>query len=187
MSTDWVGADLQEAEAARAGVALPHDELNPFELLNAVLRSWRIVATLLLGSTALVTVYWALVPWTYTASTAFVPESRSQTRGVPTGIAGLMGQFGVSVGADASQSPRFYAAVLKGRELLERILLTRFPDPRDAREPRDSVTLLQVLAVRGRSPADSLFNGVRSLDEKVSVDVDNLTNIVRLQIGRAHV
>jgi len=182
VSTDWVGADLQEAEAARDRPALPHDELNPFELLNAVLQSWRVVATLLLGSAVLVTVYWALVPRTYTASTAFVPENRTQARGVPTGIAGLMGQFGVSVGGDASQSPRFYAAVLQGRELLERILLTRFPDPRSTREPRDSVPLLQILPVRGRSPADSLYNGVRRLDELMTVDVDNPTNIVRLSV-----
>ena len=154
MSTDWVSAGVQEAEAPRERQAVPQEELNPFELLNALLRSWRVIAILMLGSAALATLYWARLPWTYTASAAFVPESRTQSRGVPSGLAGLMGQFGVAVGPDASQSPRFYAAVLKGRELLERILLTGFPDPRGGAASRDSVTLLQLLGVEGRSPAD---------------------------------
>ena len=182
MSTDWVSAGVQEAEAPRERQAVPQEELNPFELLNALLRSWRVIAILMLGSAALATLYWARLPWTYTASAAFVPESRSQSRGVPSGLAGLMGQFGVAVGPDASQSPRFYAAVLKGRELLERILLTGFPDPRGGGAPRDSVTLLQLLGVEGRSPADSLHNGVLTLDALVGVDVDNATNIVRVSV-----
>ena len=123
MSGEWAGTDLQDAELPRQR----DDELNPFELPNAVLRSWRVVAALVLGAIALVLVYWALVPRTYTASVAFVPENRNQARNVPTGIAGLIGQFGVSLGSDGNQSPRFYAAVLKGRALTEQILLSRFP------------------------------------------------------------
>lgn len=189
MSGGWVDANVQDAETRRdRGTSperlapLPEDELSPFELLNTVLRSWRILAALLIGTAALVTAYWALVPRTYTASVAFVPENRSQTRGVPTGLAGLIGQFGVSLGADGNQSPRFYAAVLQGRELTERILLTRFPDPRSVREPRDTVTLLELLGVRGRSAADSLYRGVLRLGQLVSVEVDNPTNIIRVSV-----
>ena len=182
MSGDWAGADLQDAELDRPGGTQRDDELNPFELPNAVLRSWRVVAALVVGAVALVVAYWALVPRTYTASVAFVPENRNQSRGVPTGIAGLIGQFGVSLGSDGTQSPRFYAAVLKGRALTEQLLLSRFPDPRGGRQPGDSATLLQLLGVKGLNSVDSLHNGVLALDQLVAVDVDNLTNIVRLTV-----
>jgi uncharacterized protein involved in exopolysaccharide biosynthesis len=182
VSGEWAGPDLQDAELPRPGGAQRDDELNPFELPNAVLRSWRVVAALVFGAVALVLAYWALIPRTYTASVAFVPENRAQSRGVPTGIAGLIGQFGISLGSDGNQSPRFYAAVLKGRGLTEQILLSRFPDSRSARQPQDSVTLLELLGVDGRNAVDSLHNGVLTLDALVTVSVDNLTNIVRVNV-----
>lgn len=182
MSGDWAGTDLQDAELPRAGRGQRDDELNPFELPNAILRSWRVVVALVFGAVALVVFYWAMVPRTYTASVAFVPENRTQRSGVPTGLAGLIGQFGFSLGSDGNQSPRFYAAILTGRALSEQILLSRFPDPRGSRQTQDSVTLLQLLGVDGTSPADSLNNGVLVLGEVVTVSVDNLTNIVRVSV-----
>ncbi|MGH7546743.1 MAG: hypothetical protein ACREMM_01055, partial [Gemmatimonadales bacterium] len=68
-------------------------------------------------------------PRTYTATIAFVPEARPQAR-LPSALSGFFGQLGLSLGAEASESPRFYATVLKGRELMERVLLTAFADPR---------------------------------------------------------
>lgn len=161
----------------------PHsdDEPNPFELLNAILQRWRVLAAGLLVSAGLVTVYWAVVPRTYTATTAFVPEVRGQTR-LPSGLSGFFGQLGLSLGGDANESPRFYATVLKGRELMERVLLSAFADPARGTAPGDSLPLLQILRVPGRNYADSLHNGVKQLDQLVSAEVDNPTNIVRVNV-----
>jgi len=117
---------------------------------------------------------------TYTASTTFVPEASAGTK-LPSGLAGLAGQFGLSVGADASQSPRFYADVLKSRELLERTLRTRYADPRSA--TGDSASLLVLLRIGGRSGPDSMSNGVRAFSGQVGTRVDVQTGVVRLAVS----
>lgn len=146
-----------------------------------MLRRWRIVVGVPLLVGAVTTLISFVVPPTYTATTTFVPEVRSQSR-VPSGLAGLAGQLGVSIGVEPSQSPRFYADVLRSRELLERILLSRYQDARAGEGAIDSTTLLRILRVRGDSPADSLAHGVEQLNKRISVRVDAQTSIVRLNI-----
>src|SRR5690242_20974405 len=53
---------------------------------------------------------------------------------LPAGLAGLASQFGVSLGSDASKSPKFYAQVLRSRELMERVLLSTYPRRRRSEE-----------------------------------------------------
>ena len=96
--------------------------------------------------------------------------------------AGLAGQFGLSLGAEPSQSPRFYADVAKSREILERVLLTRYAVSGSANSAPDSATLLQWLPVRGRDLADSLERGRKKLRKRLSVRVDMQTNIVSLSV-----
>src|SRR6266571_4757390 len=64
---------------------------------------------------------------TYTATTTFVPETNSQTR-LPANLGGLAAQFGFSFGSEASKSPKFYAEVLRSRELMEHVLLDKYVD-----------------------------------------------------------
>ena len=163
------------------GRSLAADELNPFELLNAVLQSWRAMLTLVVVAILAVMVYWAVAPRTYTATVAFVPEARSQTQ-LPAGLAGFVGQLGLSLGSGTTESPRFYATVVKSRALMEQILLSSFPDPRRGAAPGDSLRLLQFLGVGGRNHADSLYNALKELDQLVSADVDNATNIVQVSV-----
>lgn len=118
---------------------------------------------------------------TYTATTTFVPEASSQTGRLPAGLAGLATQFGISLGTDASKSPKFYAAVVRSRELMERVLLSKYVDPR-ASSAGDSATLLRILGVKGRSSADSLYRGVKKLDDLVAVNVNGATNIVSVSV-----
>jgi uncharacterized protein involved in exopolysaccharide biosynthesis len=87
----------------------------------------------------------------------------------------------VSIGADPSQSPRFYGDLLRSRELLERTLLSRYADPRGS--AADSTTLLRILQVDGRNAEDSLAGGVERLDELITVRVDAQTNVVRVVVS----
>jgi len=160
------------------------DEVGLFGVANVLLRRWTLVAGLPLLAALLAGAVSLLVPPTFTATTSFVPEVRQQNR-LPAGLSGLTGiagQLGISIGADANQSPRFYADVVKSQGLMERVLLAKYPDPRSGRQAGDSISLLQLLRVKGRSPADSLERGLKELDELVSARVDNLTNIVRLSV-----
>jgi uncharacterized protein involved in exopolysaccharide biosynthesis len=122
-----------------------------------------------------------LVTPRFTARTTFVPEARSPSI-LPPGVAGLAGQLGVSLDADPSQSPRFYAQIATSREVLEQVLLTVYDDPRNSAPLGDSATLLTILEVEGRTPAESLHNGVKLLRTLVSAQVDIQTNIVTLSV-----
>jgi len=164
----------------RSYPSVASDEVDFLEIASVFLKRWQV----LLGLPVLVAVFTTalsfLVPPTFTATTTFVPEVGAGR--LPTSFTGLASQLGIPLGPEASQSPRFYAQVVKSRELLERVLLSRFSDPRGYDSADDSVTLLQILHVRGRDSADSLQKGVRKLGKLVSATADNQTNIVRLDV-----
>lgn len=146
-----------------------------------LLRRRRIVMGVPLSVALIVGVISFVIPSTFTATTTFVPEVRTQGR-LPPSLASLAGQLGVSLGAEATESARFYADLVRSRELLERILLGEYQDPRESKSAPDSTTLLRLLKVKGRDAADSLHYGVKALDNLVSVRFDNQTNIVRLSV-----
>lgn len=147
-------------------------------LLLVVLRHWRVAVLLPLASVLATAGAAVFLPATYTASASFIPETGPQRR-TPAGLAGLAGQFGIALGTE-TYSPRFYAAVLQSPGLLEHVVLTRFPDPRDGVGPQDSVALMQLLRARGHTKADSLNVGVAALRKQLSVRSDNQTGIVTL-------
>jgi len=170
---------LMATQGSAHDVAL-EDEIRVLEIVNVLLKRWRTLVGVPLLVTALVLVVSAVVPPTYTAVTSFVPEARSQGR-LPAGLAGLAGQFGISLGAEASQSPRFYADVAKSREILDRLLLARYADPRVPSEPEDSITLLRILRKGGRNGADSLQRAATKLAKLLSTDVNAQTGIVTVK------
>jgi uncharacterized protein involved in exopolysaccharide biosynthesis len=153
--------------------------------LSVLLKRWRVLTFLPLGATAVTAVASFFVSPTFTATSSFVPEVRSSSRlaagGGLAGLAGLASQFGVSLGSDGSQSPRFYAQLATSREILERLLLTRFPIP-GAPSASDSAPLLQIFAAGGRSLPDSLQRAVKRLRKRLAVRVDNQTSVVTLSV-----
>jgi len=157
------------------------DEVSILELISVVVRRWRILAVAIGTSCGLAVGYALITPPTFTASTTFVPEVQAQ-RGIPAGLAGLAASFGVSVGAEASQSPRFYAEIFKSRQILVRTLQMRYPSQRGAALPEDSVTLLNLLGQGGKTYADSINRGLRTLGKLISTAIDNQTNIVRVSV-----
>jgi uncharacterized protein involved in exopolysaccharide biosynthesis len=156
-------------------------EVTLLDLATVLIKHWRLIVGLpVLGAIAAVLISFAMRP-SYSASTSFVPEGGPNSR-LPAGLAGLAGQFGVSLGADASRSPRFYADVLKSREVLERVLRSYYADPRPTAQRGDTIRLLDLLMLNGRSPTDTLSKGVRRLRNSISTQVDNQTSIVRLTV-----
>lgn len=161
---------------------LATDEGSVLGLLSILLKRWRMVVGLPALAAAVTLVVSLVLPAIYTANVSFVPEPPRDSR-LPSGLAGLAGQFGISLGGEATQSPRFYVEVVKSRRLLERILLSYFTDPRQPiSSSPDSVTLLHILGVKGRDASDSLQKGLQSLNELVSVRVDNQTHVVRVSV-----
>jgi len=149
------------------------------DVANVLLRRWRVVIGVPLGAALIVAVGSFFVPPTFTARASFVPEARGQ-RQVPTALAGLVGQLGIQLGGEASNSPRFYGALVQSREIAERVLQSRYLDPR-AGAPPDSATLLDILQIRGDS-VWRLYRGVKQLKSMITLSVDNTTNIVQLAV-----
>jgi uncharacterized protein involved in exopolysaccharide biosynthesis len=163
------------------------DEVSLLQLVSVLVRRWRLVLGLPVAAAALTAVVVLLWPPMYTATTSFVPESGSQPN-VPPGLAGIAGQFGLSLGSDGTQSPRFYASVLRSRAIMDSVLLARYKDPRGGGDRPDSATLLEILSrelltwISGDDLADSLHEGREELGDLVSVGVDNQTKIVVLSV-----
>ena len=101
---------------------------------------------------------------TYTTSFSFVPQqAQDPSRG---GLASLAGQFGVSLGAmpGLTQSPQFYADLLRTREILAPIATDSF-QVSDAPTPR--IKLPEFLGVEGESEAIVLDNTIQLLRDAV--------------------
>jgi len=157
------------------------DESSVLEILNVLLKRWRVVIGLPLVVALVVLGISFLVAPIYTATTSFVPETGSEG-GMPAGLGALAGQLGISFGSEASESPRFYAQVAKSRGILDRLLLSRYVNPRNSAQVGDSTTLLAILRRGGRNGVDSLERGAKKLARLIAVGVDAQTNIVTIKV-----
>jgi uncharacterized protein involved in exopolysaccharide biosynthesis len=157
------------------------EEAPLFDFLNPLLRARRVLLGLPFAGGVLSVALWLLLPPTYTASTTFVPEAGAQSR-LPQGLSGIAGQLGITLAQGPAESPRFYGQVLRSRQIMERVLQTRYRIPGGAPNPADSASLLQLLDISGRNLADSIERGIKQLNSQLSVSVDNQTNIVTVSI-----
>lgn len=123
-----------------------------------------------------------IIPPVYRAEASFVANSSSsklQASGGGGGgaLGGLLQQFGGSVGGDPSESPNFYVELLTSRELLTRLLDSKFPNPR-TEGPRDSATLLDILKIKKPDRAAQLEVAVKNLTKTIGPGMDPKTNLV---------
>lgn len=157
------------------------DEISLLELVNVLLKRWKLVVGLPLGLAFLAAVYSLIVPPMFTATATFVPESEEQGMGLPGGLAGLAAQFGLAFPGGGSGGPAFYADVLQSRTVLDHVLLTRFPDPR-SEVPGDSAPLIDIINVPGEELVERLEKGRRRLGRALSIGVDEETFIVSVSV-----
>lgn len=157
-------------------------EVSMLELINVLLKRWKVVAGLPIAAAFIVAIVSLIVPEKFTATTTFVPETESQDLNLPSGLMGLAAQFGVALPrTGGGSSPKFYADVLRSRTLSDAVLLARFPEPRSV-APDDSATLLELLKVKGETESGLLENGRAKLEKATSVAVDDETSVVSLSV-----
>jgi uncharacterized protein involved in exopolysaccharide biosynthesis len=148
---------------------------------------WRLVVAVSLGILALAGLSLVLVPPSYRARGSFVANSSSASKlggamgGGVSALGGLATQLGISPNADPSESPGFYHQLLNSRELLSRLLLSRFLDPRTENRG-DSATFLDILEVRGEDQHERLERAVKRLEAQLRSDFDQKTSIVELYL-----
>ena len=135
------------------------------------------LASVLLGLAASV-----IIPPVYRAKASFVANSSSTSKlqgalGGSSGLGGIISQLGGSVGGDPSESPNFYVHLLSSRELLTRLLESRFPNPRTD-NPRDSATLIDIMRIKNSDPQRRMELAVKQMTESMTTGMDAKTNLV---------
>jgi uncharacterized protein involved in exopolysaccharide biosynthesis len=151
-------------------------------LLVVWLSHWRALVTLPLIAAVVALGVSFLVRPQYHARGQFVPESRS-TAGLGANLSGLASQLGVSVaGGEPTQSPQFYADLVKTRPVLTAVLLRRYPQDTAVGEMGSSKTLLDWLVSVDHDERRRIERGIRRLSDRTAVDVDRRTNVVTLGV-----
>ena len=160
-------------------------------LLAGTLSRWRITLAVAGGTVLLALTLALILPPTYRGTASFVTADaglKLNTGGLSDlatdpGISGIATQLGLGSSRDRSESPLFYEQLLSSRELLTRLLLSRFPDPGvRPGAADDSVTLLSTLRIRDDDPQRALETAVKRLRRRMRVTVDLKTNLVGLTL-----
>jgi len=167
---------VQNGELSPAG-----DYLTFSRWLAGVVSRWRLVATIAAVITIVALLAALIVPSVYRSNASFVANSSSQSK-LPSGassspISGLISQFGGSLGGDPSESPNFYLELLVSRELLTRLLTSKFPDPR-TEVASDSARLIDILKLRSKDPQRRMELAVKKMITAIHGGLDPKTNLV---------
>jgi uncharacterized protein involved in exopolysaccharide biosynthesis len=158
------------------------DHLTFSRWVAGILLRWRTVVAFAAGALLLGVIATFIVPPVYRTNASFVANSSSSSKlqGATAGssaLGGILQEIGGSVGGDPSESPNFYVELLKSRELLTRLLDSRFPNPR-TENPRDSATLLEILKIKKPDRQAQLEVAVKNLNKAIGPGLDPKTNLV---------
>lgn len=162
-------------------LSLASDYLTFSRWLAGVVSRWRLVILTGVGLTVLALLSTVVIPPVYRSNASFVANSSSSGKmpsaGAGSPIGGLLSQFGGSLGGDPSESPNFYLELLASRELLTRLLVSKFADPR-TEIAGDSARLIDILKIRTDDPQRRMELGVKTMVKAVKGGLDPKTNLV---------
>jgi len=152
-------------------------EVNVLSLTALLIRRRRLLVSLA-ASSAIVTAIAAIVlPRTYTATASFTPQTK---RGSTSSAAGLAAQLGITVpNLDGSQSPAFYADVLKSREILSAVAADSVDLTRDGKSVR--VAVGSVIG-EGSDSTRRIASAMKWLERHVATDVAQRSGIISVAV-----
>lgn len=163
------------------------DHLTLSRWLAETLLRWRLIALVIAFTFAATVLAIIFIPPIYRTQVSFVANTTAGSR-LPTSalsaagpLAGLATQLGAASGADPSESPNFYVELIQSRELLTRLLQSKFKDPRGA-SASDSARLIDILQLRGSDPQRRLEKGIKKMGKAINGSFDLLTSVVFLDI-----
>lgn len=119
----------------------------------------------------------------YTTVTTFITESGDRARAGGSPFAGLASQLGVggAIGGP-TESPQFHADLVRSRQIGEEVLATRVRAPEGA-SPRDSTTLLALLADDAVGTDRAVEEAFDELQRRTSVTVNPRTSVIELRVS----
>lgn len=147
--------------------------------LAGLLSRWKLAVGVAGGVVFLAVLVGLLAPPVYRARASFVTASSGLR--LPSGLAGFAAQLGVGSGGEPAESPAFYTSLLYSRELLTRLVKSRFADPR-TEEPGDSASLIEILKIRADDPERAVEVAIENLADRMRVTPDARTNLVHIAV-----
>ena len=155
-----------------------------------VLNRWRTIAVSVVTVLVLALIASVLLPPVYRVTVSFAPNpsSGSKISGAISGLgggalSGLASGMGLgAMGGEPTESPAFYGELMQSRELLTRLLLTRFADPR-AGSHTDSARLVDIMKLKSTNPQRRLELGVKALEKAMLIESDIRTNLVKVTVS----
>lgn len=154
-----------------------------------VIERWRTVILTAVVTVALAVAAALILPPAYRVTVSFATNSSSSSKlsGLTgsSALAGLAGSLGMPSLSEPSESPAFYTELLQSRELLTRLLQTRFPDPRTA-NPADSARLVDIMKLRSTEPKRRLELGVKQLRKDIRTESDIKTNVTKVTVSNRY-
>jgi uncharacterized protein involved in exopolysaccharide biosynthesis len=112
----------------------------------------------------------------YQASAGFIPQGQSSG----SSLAGLAGQFGVSIPSAApTQSPEFYQQLLKSRVLLLPIVRDTFTLQEKGGRRAPFIDLFQI---EGPTPLHKEERAIRALSQMIGTTISKPTGVVSLSV-----
>lgn len=165
-------------------------ELTVARWVAGILLRWRaILAITALVLLAVITAIIVLPPSYESQSSFYTNPSTGASRAAPSiagalggsGLAGMVSSLGGGGGSDPSESPIFYHQLLGSRELLTRLLQSKFPNPRTS-EPSDSAPLIDILKIRTRDPVRRTEKAVERLQSDINSAFDMKTSVVTVTV-----
>jgi uncharacterized protein involved in exopolysaccharide biosynthesis len=159
------------------GSPAPEEEIPFLGLVNVLLRHRHLVVGLSLLCFTAAVVIALVLPRTFTARSAFMP----QTRKPMSSLTGLAAQFGLALPtAETSQTPAFYADLLQNRSILGAIVTDSFKYQVEGMETRG--TLIDFYQSKGSTPLRRRDAAIRRLEADIDASTVQRTGVVTLDV-----
>lgn len=157
------------------------------DLVTGVLARWRDVGRVTIAVAAFALALALVLPPSYSSRTSFVtadagislPQGLADLAG-QSGVSGLASQLGLGGGSDPSTTPAFYAQLLTSRELLTRLVLSRYPDPRSG-TLGDSADLLGIFRIKAKDRERAIEIAVKRMRTSLVIGFDARTAMVGIE------
>jgi uncharacterized protein involved in exopolysaccharide biosynthesis len=166
-----------DANGGRNGAA--DSGVTPMELVNELLRHRRAMVGVPVVLAFLVVGLGLMGDRNYTSNLSFVPQTSDAGLG---GAGAIAAQFGVSVpGSDLTQTPDFYASLLRSEQMARQLVEGRYQVEDDA-GIRVTANLVSIFGVEGATAAQSRDIAAEMLAQSMKVSSDLKTGAVRLDV-----
>lgn len=153
-------------------------EISVVSVVNVVLRQRDLVIRTTVLLFLVVVGVGLITPRSYTSASSFMPQSRQQ----PGNLAGITAQLGLILPtSERSESPSFYADLLRSREILGTAVTTRYTFVSDTGAIAGD--LLELYGIKGNSGARRLDGAIRRLRGDITTSLNRQTTVIALTVA----